>query len=200
MAEAGAIPEAKLLVRMIVGSNEASTRNKAVDRFAAEFAVWTRDPAADALLARVGFASASGAATKPTPVVTYEELDFYQRLAHAFARNDQDPARALAAAEKTRGASKTLAMFDVMAFEARVGQANVAVAQFKKLTPEFSVKGAERLAQGWAQAKDTSGITSWIDSLPSPLLKYFAEIGVVEGALHTHVRDPYDGPPSPLSL
>ena len=123
------------------------------------------------------------------------EIDAFNvvRLAQAFAARDAE-SDALAMADRLPAGSpeRGLALNELLACQARVGHAAAGVAA---LADARLPEGAARsLARGWAQAKDTAGLATWINGLRSARVRVAAEVGVVEGMLRTHVCDPYDDP------
>jgi len=185
-AEAGAVSEGQALMQLASSRAGDKATGTSAGRYKAEFAVWTHDPTLETILAGAGNSVAA------MRFVGFDEHDYCQRMAHAFAVTN-DPARALEMVEKIN-ATNSVEMFDVMACEARVGKNELAIEQLKKIRPEFAYRASEYLARGWAQGKDTKGLPAWIDSLETPLLRYFAAAGVAEGMLHIRIRNAYLAP------
>ncbi len=186
LAEAKAIPEAKAALEVLKTSSvNASPRAVQLKQVEAELDVWAGDfSAATALLAEFSKVRAGQWDTW--------QGNFYWGMTRAYAAVDDDVnARAMAA--KAAGV-RQFAMLDSIECTARTGHPGDADAAYRQFRGDIAYTAVSRLAAGWAQAKDTKGIKAWLDSLDSPLKKMVAEMGVVEGLLHVHLRDPFDSP------
>ena len=186
LAEAKAFPEAKTVLEVTRKSApDASMYTMQFDLAEADVDMWSGDAASAAtLLGKYENLHPHGFDTSTD--------NYYWNLTQAYAAAG-DEVNALAMANKAT-ASRTVAMLDVIGCIAAAGQPTIANAECQKIRGDLGLTAVSRLAGGWAQAKDTKGLKAWIDGLDTPLKKMIAEMGVVEGLLHVHLRDPFDSP------
>jgi hypothetical protein len=190
-ARANAIPEAKSLCKEMTALK--ASRSIELDRGEAELDVWAHDfTAAGEILARIDKPSGRRTALSAS--------DFHERMVGAYAVADrEDDAKAMW--EKCASKRGDFLTIELIGCEARAGHADAAQELLNRFQPALRLNGLRTLAEGWAQAKETAGLGQWIDSLTSPEEKAYAAMGIAEGLLHTHLRDPFDGPnmwPHPL--